>query len=168
MITRRHIGETSVSEALYSDCERYRYALSRTWDDTTAPVAFIMLNPSTATEERNDPTIERCERRARMMGAGGLLIGNLFAFRATRPSDLKAADAPVGAENDAELIKICARAGMCIAAWGVHGTLLQRHLDILSILPRPLHCLGLTKHGHPRHPLYVSYDIQPIKWTPQP
>ncbi len=166
MITRRHQSETSVSEALYSDCETYRYALTRIWAPDVAPLMFVMLNPSTATELRNDPTIERCERRARSMGAGGVVIGNLFAFRATLPADLRAARDPIGPENDAVLATLGATSQMCIAAWGVHGTHLNRHRQILQVLPRPLHCLGLTKAGHPRHPLYVPYAAGPMEWTP--
>ena len=165
MITRRHETGASVSEALYSDCETYRYALTRIWAPDIAPVMFVMLNPSTATELRNDPTIERCERRARAMQAGGVVIGNLFAFRATLPADLRRAKDPVGLDNDAVLAQLGGTAAMCIAAWGVHGTHLGRHRQILQVLPGPLYCLGLTKAGHPRHPLYVPYATGPTEWT---
>ena len=67
MIVRTHIKDDAPSEAIYSDCERYRYALTRTWDESGKRALFVMLNPSTATEVQNDPTVERCERRARTL-----------------------------------------------------------------------------------------------------
>lgn len=163
-IVRQHQVEGCRSKALYSPCERYRYGLERRWADGDA-ILFVMLNPSTATELRNDPTIERCERRARAMGAGTLLIANLFAYRATQPTDLKAAPEPVGAGNDTLLAAWHDRANMTIAAWGVHGAFGGRNSEVLALLKGPLHHLGLTKAGHPRHPLYVAYATQPERWT---
>ncbi|KMK68803.1 hypothetical protein IMCC21224_113689 [Puniceibacterium sp. IMCC21224] len=148
---------------MYSPCERYRYSLSRIWDPAAETVAFVMLNPSTATELRNDPTIERCERRARQMGYGGVSIANLFAFRATKPADLKAAPDPIGPENDAVLWNLASRAACVIAAWGTHGALLERGPALAQQLGRLWH-LGLTKDGHPRHPLYVSYQTRLQLW----
>ncbi|MDU8911714.1 DUF1643 domain-containing protein [Aestuariicoccus sp. MJ-SS9] len=161
MIERRHRSDDSASLALYSECEAYRYGLERVWDSGHGALAFVMLNPSTATELRNDPTIERCERRARAMGYGGLRIVNLFAFRATQPADLRRAADPVGAENDAILVEWCGGARDVIAAWGVHGALLGRAAEVAPLLPPQTLHLGLTKAGHPRHPLYVSYARQP-------
>ncbi|MCE0505622.1 DUF1643 domain-containing protein [Roseivivax sp. GX 12232] len=164
MIRRSHdTGETR-SEALYSPCERYRYGLARRWSEAP-PVLFVMLNPSTATELRNDPTIQRCETRARAMGAGGVRIANLFAFRATRPADLKAAEDPVGPENDALLADWAQASSMTVAAWGVHGAHLNRAEAVRARLGALWH-LGLTKAGHPRHPLYVPYTVTPRRWLP--
>jgi len=163
MIERRHVDGETRSLAVYSPCERYRYVLERQWS-AAPPVLFVMLNPSTATETANDPTIERCERRARAMGHGGLLIGNLFAWRATRPADLRAASDPVGPENDALLAELLARAGRTIAAWGVHGAL-DGAAERFAARDAELWHLGLTKAGHPRHPLYVSYAVLPQRWT---
>ncbi len=163
MIHRRHDHEGTRSEALYSECERYRYGLSRTWDAGAAPVLFVMLNPSTATELRNDPTIHRCETRARAMGAGGVMIANLFAWRATQPSELRAAEDPVGPDNAAVLEDWRARAGWTIAAWGVHGALAGAGQEAAR-RPGELWHLGLTKAGHPRHPLYVAYSRAPERW----
>ncbi|MFZ5963467.1 DUF1643 domain-containing protein [Thalassococcus sp. BH17M4-6] len=165
MIERRHTLDGAASRALYSPCARYRYALERRWGEGGA-VLFVMLNPSTATELRNDPTIERCERRARAMGYGALMIGNLFAWRATRPADLRAAPDPEGPENAAVLADMIGRAALTIAAWGVHGA----HREAAQRFARysaPLHHLGLTKDGHPRHPLYVSYTTGPQPWLPE-
>ncbi|QFT48216.1 hypothetical protein FIU97_16655 [Roseivivax sp. THAF40] len=162
MIRRTHTESGTFSEALYSPCEAYRYGLSRRWSEAP-PVLFIMLNPSTATERANDPTIHRCETRARAMGAGGVQIANLFGFRATRPADLRRAPDPVGPDNDALVLDWHAAATMTIAAWGVHGAYQVRAGDLAARMG-PLWHLGLTKAGHPRHPLYVPYARAPQAW----
>lgn len=164
LTVRTHQLRDTDSLALYSPCETYRYGLARRWDASRGMVLFLMLNPSTATELRNDPTIERCERRARQMGCGAVLIGNLFAFRATKPADLKAAADPVGPDNDAVVARWHEAADWTIAAWGVHGAHLGRNTALPARLKGPMHHLGLTKYGHPRHPLYVPYDRSPILW----
>ena len=167
MITRRHDDGTRRSSALFSDCGAYRYGLRRRWADGPS-LLYVMLIPSTADERRNDPTIERCERRARALGFGALSIANLFAFRATDPRDLKRAAEPVGAENDALLLDWHRAADMTLAAWGVHGAHLGRHRAVLSLLDGPLHHLGLTRGGLPRHPLYVAYAARPEPWDRTP
>ena len=83
MITRSHTKGDAPSTAVYSDCERYRYALTRIWDQAGQKALFVMLNPSTATEVQNDPTVERCERRARALGFGAFRVTNIFAWRDT-------------------------------------------------------------------------------------
>lgn len=105
LIVREHMETGKLSSACYSPCEIYRYTLTREWDDTGRKLLFIMLNPSTATEERNDPTIERCERRAVALGYGAFRVCNLFAFRATDPKDLKRAKAPIGPDNLGQLLQ---------------------------------------------------------------
>lgn len=166
MIVRRHTGADTESEAVYSPCEAYRYALTRTW--ATGPrLLYVMLNPSTATEARNDPTIERCERRARMLGFGAFRVANLFAFRATRPATLLAAPDPVGAGNDAALVEAAGWADRILCAWGAQGAHLGRAEAaerLLRAAGRPLLHLGLTRDGHPRHPLYVGYGQRPLPW----
>ena len=99
MITRSHTKGDAPSTAVYSDCERYRYSLTRVWDADASRVVFVMLNPSTATEIQNDPTIERCEQRARRLGFGGFRAVNIFALRATDPRDMRAADDPEGPDT---------------------------------------------------------------------
>lgn len=167
MIRRRHAAKGKRSEALYSDCETYRYLLSRRWGDAET-LLYILLNPSTATEERNDPTIERCERRARMLGFGGFAVANLFAFRATDPRDLKRAPCPVGPDNDAQLQIAASRAGKVLCGWGVHGAHKARAGAVETLLRQAgttLWHLGQTKAGHPRHPLYVGYVQKPQLWV---
>ena len=92
-----------MSTAQYSDCETYRYALTRVWDDAGKRVVFVMLNPSKANEIANDPTVERCERRARALGFGAFRVVNIFAFRETNPHLMRKATSPVGPDNDAIL-----------------------------------------------------------------
>lgn len=167
MITRSHTKGDAPSVAVYSDCERYRYSLTRIWDANAPRVAFAMLNPSTATEQANDPTIERCEQRARRLGFGGFCAVNIFALRATDPRDMRAADDPEGPDNMQALETAAAWADMLIAAWGVHGAHRNQGPDIAAKLRasgHQLNHLGLTKAGHPRHPLYLSYSIQPQIW----
>lgn len=164
LVFRQHAAEGCVSRVWYSPCERYRYGLSRVWDRTAGSVLFVMLNPSTADEFRNDPTVARCETRARRMGFGAVMIANLFAFRATRPTDLKRAAAPVGPLNDRILAHWTNSADLTIAAWGAHGAHLDRACKYAQSLPDRVSHLGLTKAGHPRHPLYVAFETQPQPW----
>lgn len=164
---RRHDAGDTRSSALYSTCYGYRYALERRWDEAGSKLLFVMLNPSKATELQNDPTVERCERRARALGYGAFAVCNIFAWRETHPKLLRQAKAPIGPLND-HMLEVCANAAdMVLCAWGVHGEHLDRGPDVEALLRktgRPLSHLGLTKHGHPRHPLYVSYSIAPILW----
>jgi len=164
MITRRHEIDGCHSRAVYSDCETYRYELTRRWGDG-GTCLWIMLNPSTATELKNDPTIERCERRTCAMGFGAMTIANLFAFRATKPADLALATDPVGPGNDDVLKHLSDISDLTICGWGVHGTLHHRQRTIPNSLSGPLHALGTTKAGQPRHPLYVAYSVSPSPWS---
>ena len=168
MITRSHIKGDAPSFAVYSDCERYRYALTRVWDPVGTKVAFVMLNPSTATEVQNDPTVERCERRARTLGFGGFRVTNIFAWRDTDPHNMRAAKSPIGPENDTAIQEACTWADQVIAAWGTHGGYLDRSTQVTELLRdcgKPLLHLGLSKQGHPKHPLYIAYTQQPEIWT---
>ena len=167
MITRTHQKDDAASTAIYSDCERYRYSLTRVWDKTGPRVLFIMLNPSKATEVQNDPTVERCERRARVLGFGGFRVMNIFAWRETDPRLLRATPEPVGTENDALLLDGLDWADMVVAGWGVHGAHLNRGPEVEALLRgagADLQCLGLSKAGHPRHPLYIAYATEPQVW----
>ena len=168
MITRSHTKGDAPSTALYSPCERYRYALTRIWDSAGGKVLFVMLNPSTATEVQNDPTVERCERRARALGYGAFRVCNIFAFRATDPKVMRAAPDPVGPGNDAAITEGAAWADRIICAWGTHGAHLARGPEVAALLRstgQPLFHLGLSKDGHPKHPLYIGYAQQPQPWA---
>lgn len=169
MITRTHIKDDAHSTAVYSDCERYRYALTRTWDPAGKRLLFVMLNPSKATEVQNDPTVERCERRARALGFGAVQVTNIFAWRETDPHLMRRARDPVGPDNDVTLQDGARWADMIIAAWGTHGVHQDRGAfteELLRDTGKPLHSLGLSKDGHPKHPLYISYSQQPLMWRP--
>jgi len=167
MITRTHQKGDAPSEAVYSNCEHYRYALTRIWQPKGRKVLFLMLNPSTATEVQNDPTVERCERRARTLGFGAFRVCNIFAFRATDPRDMRAAADPVGPANDAAILEAIDWADEVVAGWGNHGDHLARGKAVEALLraqPKAPKHLGLTKSGHPKHPLYIAYATQPEAW----
>lgn len=169
MITRTHTKGDARSTAVYSDCERYRYSLTRVWDSAGTTVHFVMLNPSTATEVQNDPTVERCERRARALGHGAFRVTNIFAWRDTDPRKMRAAKDPVGAANDAAILEATAWADQTICAWGTHGEHLARGPQVEAMLRETdaaLFHLGLSKAGHPKHPLYIAYTQRPEPWMP--
>ena len=166
MLERQHSRDGTRSEAVYSDCERYRYLLTRTWGPGPRAL-FIMLNPSTATEVQNDPTVERCQRRALALGFGAFRVTNIFAFRATDPRMMRAQPDPIGPANDAAILDSLPWADLVLCAWGNHGLHLDRGNKVAEMLRQagtPLFHLGLTGQNQPRHPLYVGYDQPPQAW----
>lgn len=155
------------ADATFSPCKRYRYTLTRTWDPSRPRLVFLMLNPSTADELANDPTVERCHRRAQRMGFGGVGVVNLFAFRSTNPDALYSEADPVGPENDAAILSMCRDAGQVICAWGTHGNYQGRATSVLHTLAEAgirLHALAINADATPKHPLYVSNDTTPIPY----
>lgn len=167
MITRTHTKGDAPSTAVYSECERYRYSLTRIWDPAGRKALFVMLNPSTATEVQNDPTVERCERRARALGFGAFQVTNIFAWRDTDPRKMRAAADPVGPQNDAAILAGAEWADQIVAAWGTHGAHLNRGPLVEALLREAgydLFHLGLSKAGHPKHPLYIAYTQTPEPW----
>ena len=167
MIEKHHKKGDAQSTAQYSDCLSYRYNLTRIWDPIGRRVHFLMLNPSTATEVQNDPTVERCERRARTLGYGAFCVTNIFAWRATDPKKMRAAIDPIGPYNDEVIAKACDWADKTIAAWGTHGAHMERGAyvkKLLAGLNKPIFHLGLSKDGHPKHPLYIFYKQMPEPW----
>lgn len=171
LVRRTHRKGDADSHAEYSPCLAYRYSLVRIWDSTAPRLLFVLLNPSTATEVQNDPTVERCERRARALGAGAFAVCNIFAFRATDPRVMRAAADPVGPANDAAILAAAGWADRIVCAWGTHGAHLGRGAAVERLLRaggRRLEHLGLSRAGHPKHPLYIGYDIQPQPWPSQP
>ncbi|HBG98198.1 MAG: DUF1643 domain-containing protein [Rhodobacteraceae bacterium] len=171
MIARTHRAGGTASTAVYSDCARYRYSLTRVWDPAGSRLAFVLLNPSTATETRNDPTVERCERRARQLGHGAFRVVNLFAWRATDPRALRRVADPVGPANDAALGAAGRWADRVLCGWGVHGAHRGRGAAVATLLRGvgySLCHLGLTRDGHPRHPLYMPYAAVPLPWPAAP
>jgi hypothetical protein len=142
---------------------RYRYRLWRRWLPGAATVAWVMLNPSTADDLRDDPTIRRCIGLSRGWGFGGLAVVNLYALRATDPADLFAARRPVGPGNDAAIAQAVAGADAVFAAWGNHGRP-DRVAAVGGLLGDRVHSLGATAQGAPRHPLYVAASTRPVPW----
>lgn len=151
------------SQAVISDDGQYRYELIRRWGDDPM-LEFIMLNPSTADADTDDPTIRRCLGFAKSWGNGGLLVRNLYAYRATDPRQLKFVDDPFGPLNDDYLRNNIAH--LTIVAWGAHPMALSSRWLQAGRLRRPngLWCLGMTANGSPRHPLYVKGSATPIAW----
>ena len=150
--------------ANFSSCRKYRYSLSRIWDKQKKFVLFIGLNPSTADEEMDDPTIRRCSGYAQNWGYGGLMMVNLFAYRTTFPSNLKKVKCPIGIENDKYILKLSKKADITVAAWGDNGNLYNRDKQVLSLVPNLL-CLKINKSGQPAHPLYLKKDLKLTKFS---
>ncbi len=146
--------------AVFSPCRLWRYELWRRWDGSKPYCMFIGLNPSTADENLDDPTVRRCIRYARDWGYGALCMTNIFAWRDTDPKKMKLQKDPIGAENDKTLLHRSIGAGIIIAAWGTHGSHNARHLTVTRMLPE-LHALKITKDGFPGHPLYLPLDAKP-------
>jgi len=151
--------------ASISDCGRYRYGLERRWDRGAKMLPIIMLNPSTADADIDDPTIRRCMWFARRESFGGIAVANLFAFRATSPAEMMAADDPYGPEGSEAIEQLLSAAAYhdvpVLAAWGARGS--YRGRDKMVIISAKgagvrLVCLGTTKDGHPIHPLYRPSD----------
>ncbi len=156
--------------AIFSPCRQYRYLLRRIVGFGEKQCLFIMLNPSTADEEQDDPTVRRCIGFAKLRGCGRLEVANLFAFRATDPKELyeckvgsillgedKGID-PVGWENDHFIAAGAMRANIVVAAWGNHGEFQDRGVEVLRLIDFAKHRtyhLGRTASGHPKHPLYL-------------
>lgn len=168
---------TVARTAVISDDGLYRYALERRWDDDTlldpepaAPLTFVMLNPSTADAELDDPTIRRCVGFARAVGAQALAVVNLYAYRATKPADLWRAADPVGPRND-DVLTAYAEAALeaelpLVAAWGAHARpdRVAAVLELVAAAGAQLTALGVTTAGAPRHPLYLPADARPARW----
>jgi hypothetical protein len=176
--------------AVISKCEKYRYLLSREWrdpenrdpkhwrsfkDDAGTPYEepktclFVMLNPSTATADLDDPTIRRCVGFARRLKYERLEVVNLFAWRATSPRDIlrmsfSTGFDPVGFRNLDYVTSAASNAGLIICAWGAHGSHLGQDETVRGWMAhRPQCALGFTKHGAPAHPLYLPVDAKLVR-----
>ncbi len=154
---------TTTSSAKFSPDRVHRYALWRTWDESGKIAMFIGLNPSTADEVKNDPTVTRCINYAKRWGYNGMIMSNIFAFRATDPKVMKAAQDPVGPENDKWLLKLANEANLIVAVWGNHGDFMKRGKAVMSLFEESeLHCLAVNKTGHPKHPLYCNNSLKAV------
>lgn len=154
--------------AVISEDGLYRYVLRRVWVENTQSQVWIMLNPSTADATNDDPTIRRCMSFSRAWGFGGIIVVNLFALRATDPKALRIHADPIGPDNDYYLESLTYGKRMNMAAWGAHTGANERARSLIASghLPdKMLKCLGTTKDGSPRHPLYVKSSTIPAPWS---
>lgn len=147
------------NDATVSTCGAYRYLLRRTWNYTLPRVLIVMLNPSTADAKIDDATIRSCVRLCSWRHDGSFEVVNLFALRATDPAELAKANDPVGPDNDYAIEAAIGRCDIAICAWGAHPMAENRAGHVRSLLRgrRPaVFCWGKTKHGAPKHPLYIK------------
>jgi hypothetical protein len=149
--------------ARFSKCKSYRYSLVRSWSEGSGKAVFIGLNPSTADQRKDDPTIKRCVGFARAWGCGSMEIVNLFAFCATKPEDLKRYAKPIGRNNDRWIAMAISEATLSIACWGNHGEFMQRSDKIRDGYPELL-CIGINASGAPKHPLYIKATQTPFAY----
>jgi len=151
----------------FSPCRTWRYTLEHVWADGPL-LQVIGLNPSTADETKLDPTLRRVRGFAQAWGYGGFVMTNLFAYRSTDPAAMMDHPDPIGPDNDFHLLATAHRCQATLAAWGVHGRHLDRDQEVFRLLAGhglSMMCLGRTKHGAPRHPLYVRADTGPDLFT---
>ncbi len=155
--------------ALVSGNGKYRYNLWREWEQPNTAIVkkswcvFIMLNPSTADGQLDDPTIRKCVGFARLWKYQKLVVVNLFAGRATKPADLFKMDDPIGSHNSHHIRETLDDAGIVVCAWGIHGGFMAQDKAVMGLLDEAgvtPYALGLTKDGFPRHPLYHPYSKQ--------
>jgi len=161
--------EVTGNGSVFNDLGTHRYLLTRSWASGGTAV-FVMLNPSTADAQMDDPTIRRCVGFARREGCGGLVVVNLFALRSTDPRALTVHPDPAGPENDAVILEWGLRGGPVIAACSASGRLHRRNMTVTALLADAgveLWCLGRTADGSPRHPLYVRADASLIRLAPE-
>lgn len=146
-------------EAVISDCGKYRYLLRRAWDYTKPRLLFVMLNPSTADAEIDDATIRSCIRLSICLGYGSFEVVNVFGLRATNPKELAVSDDPIGPMNERISAAAIIRSDVVVCAWGAHPMAMRKSNFMLQLIRsyRPAaYCLGTTKDGAPKHPLYIK------------
>ena len=153
-----------INTAIFDPTKKYRYLLTRKICEKDTICTFIMLNPSTADEIENDPTVARCVKFAKVWGYGKLNVLNIFALRSTDPGGLYTIEDPVGQDNDHHIVETVRNSDLVIAAWGVHAALNDRgkQVEDLIVPYTDIHCLSVTKDGYPGHPLYLRNDSKPV------
>lgn len=153
-----------IGDATFSPCGLYRYTLTRRWLLGEGTMLWILLNPSTATAEDDDPTIRRCIGFAQDWGYQGMTLVNLFALRSTDPKGLLDVDDPIGPDNDAAIVDAVSEHEFVCAGWGIHGQMMDRSTTVLDLIAMKatVYCLGRTSIGEPRHPLYISKIAKPL------
>ena len=146
------------ADAVLSPDRVYRYSLRRVWEPSTPLVMFVGLNPSTADETQDDPTIRRCIGFARKWSFGGMIVVNLFAYRATNPRELRCVADPIGPDNDTWVMRGQEETALVVAAWGNGGIYRGRAEEVLPMLRHP-HALAINKTGQPAHPLFLPRKV---------
>lgn len=162
------VDELSSGSAQFDPTGTYRYSLHRSWVATRPNVVFIMLNPSRANAEQDDPTLRVCTRFARCWQCGSLTVVNLFAYQTPHPRLLRTVAEPVGPENDRYLLAAVQQAERVVLAWGNEGSLWGRDravLDLLQSYRQKFFCLSRNRTGQPRHPLYLRRDVPLMRFT---
>ena len=151
--------------ATFDGTQLYRYTLSRRMSEGDKTMLVIGLNPSTATATEDDPTIRRCVGFALREGCNQYLMGNLFAYRSTQPEYLYSVIDPVGPQNDFWLKYMAKEADIIVAAWGAYPLAFERGKKVKELLAsRTIYCLGKTKGGAPKHPLYLPKNTPLEEW----
>jgi hypothetical protein len=165
---KKSTREIAMNNAIISACGQYRYTLSRDSENwaTGAPAVFLMLNPSTADAMIDDPTIRRCRKFSDRWGMNGIVVVNLYALRSTDPAGLWEHKDPVGPANDAYLLHIAHSAKQVICAWGANARQdrVEQVVQVLRAAGAKMLCLGVTKQGMPKHPLYIRGDQPLTEW----
>ncbi len=159
------MNKLTPSGAIFSTDMVYRYELHRVWDNTKGMLMYIGLNASTADATKNDPTVERCVGRAQRYGYGGMFMSNLFALRSTDPQGLHNIDDPVGPENDDHILAMAQKSDRIVCCWGELGIYKNRDQQVIDLLQDQgygLFCLGVSRAGHPKHPLYLPNEAQMV------
>ncbi|MCM3128142.1 DUF1643 domain-containing protein [Paenibacillus sp. MER 78] len=152
-------------DAVFDPTKKYRYLLSREWNASLPRLLYVMLNPSIASHEVEDQTSKQCFYFAEKFGFGSLEVVNLYAFISTDPNKLKSMIDPIGSENDKYILDAASRATTIVTAWGEKHFINQRHNKVAKLLTsegHQLHCLGIAKSGHPRHPSRMSHNIESL------
>ncbi len=154
-------------DAILDKKRKYRYMLKRQWGDSTDKfINFVLLNPSTANETVDDPTIKACIKFTQNLGYGGFYVTNLFAYRTKSPDILKKSTEPIGRKNDMFIKKYATKSKLVIIAWGNHGNYLNRDKDVLKFITKikTPYCFITTQSGQPKHLLYIARNTKPIKF----
>ena len=144
-----------------SKCNKYRYELRRAWNSSKPQIMFILLNPSTADDIEDDPTIKKCISYTKRLKGGSIVVCNIFSYRSTDPRLMKQHNDPVGPNNDYWIKKNAKESKLIIAGWGKHGSYLGRAEEICRMLPK-MHCFKINKDGSPTHFLYLPSNLKPI------
>lgn len=150
-------NECIKKNAIISSDGKYRYQLSRIWDEEKSKVLFIMLNPSTADADVDDQTIRRVINFAKSWGYGGLFVGNLYAYRSTEPKDLRFTNNPIGEDNIQHVKNLIGLSERVIYAWGNN----QKEPDWLCNLVKTPYCIDISKNGIPKHPMLLKKELLP-------